>query len=36
MVDEVFQRLVCGVATGFPDVAFGHDLGHLFRGLGDG
>jgi hypothetical protein len=36
MVDEVLQRLIGGVATGFPDVAFGHDLRQLGWGLGHG
>jgi hypothetical protein len=36
MVDEVLQRLMRRIATGFPDVAFGHDLRQLGWGLGDG
>ena len=35
MIDEVLQSLVSGVAPVFPEVAFGHDLLDLVRGLGD-
>lgn len=34
VVDEVFQRLVDGVAPRFPGVLGGHDLAHLLWGLG--
>lgn len=36
MVDEVFQRLMDGVAPCFPEMALGHDLLQLLGGFGDG